>query len=150
MTTDSRAPSIVSQLAYEDVGAALEWLAKAFGFHELEDQRFVGEDGEVGHAEMEVGPGVHFMLGTSGGHGSSSPKKLGGGTQHLCVYVDDIEGHLDRARAAGATVLEELEDQPWGDRRYEAEDLEGHRWMFCQHVRDVEPGEWQKALRGQD
>ncbi len=137
---------IVPQLAYQDIGAALEWLAKAFGFRELEDQRFVGEDGEVGHAEMEVGPGVHFMLGTSGGHGSTSPRTLGGRTQHLCVYVDDIEGHLERARAAGATVLEELEDQPWGDRRYEAEDREGHRWMFCQHVRDMEPGEWQKAL----
>ena len=146
MDIDSHAPRIVSQLAYDNVGAALEWLAVVFGFCELEEQRFVGEDGEVGHAEMEVGPGVHFMLGASGGHGSTSPKALGGRSQHLCVYVDDVEAHLARARDAGATIVAELEDQFWGDRTYEAEDLEGHRWMFCQRVRDVKPGDWQKAL----
>ncbi len=146
MAVDSRAPSIVPQLAYDNVGAAIEWLALAFGFRELEEQRFVGEDGQVGHAEVEVGPGVPFMLGTGGGHGSASPKKLGGGSQHLCVYVDDVAAHLARARAAGATIKVELEDRFWGDRTYETEDLEGHRWMFCQHVRDVDPGQWQKAL----
>jgi uncharacterized glyoxalase superfamily protein PhnB len=47
------------------------------------------------------------------------------------VYVDDLDGHHHRARAAGARILREPEDQPYG-RLYCAEDLEGHRWMFMQ------------------
>ena len=45
------------------------------------------------------------------------------------VYVDDVDAHFERARAAGATILREPEDQPFG-RLYSAEDHEGHRWMF--------------------
>jgi PhnB protein len=51
----------------------------------------------------------------------------------VLVEVDDIEAHYERARAAGATILTELEDNPGvGQRQYRAEDLEGHRWMFAQ------------------
>jgi uncharacterized glyoxalase superfamily protein PhnB len=45
------------------------------------------------------------------------------------VTVDDVDGHYERARAAGATILRGLEDLPFG-RLYSAADLEGHRWMF--------------------
>jgi hypothetical protein len=34
-------------------------------------------------------------------------------------------------------ILEEPKDQFYGDRRYGAEDPEGHSWFFAQHVRDV-------------
>jgi uncharacterized glyoxalase superfamily protein PhnB len=48
------------------------------------------------------------------------------------VSVDDIDAHYARARAGGATILSELEDNPGvGQRQYRAEDLEGHRWMFA-------------------
>ena len=132
---------IVPQLAFDDIATALEWLAKAFGFSERTEARFLGADGRVGHAEMAIGD-VWFMLGQAGGHGTSSPRTLGGSSQFLAVYVADVEAHCARARAAGATICAELEDKFWGDRVYEAEDLEGHRWMFCQHVRDVPPSEW--------
>ena len=58
------------------------------------------------------------------------------------VYVDDVDAHFERAKGSGATILSEPEDTPYGDRNYRVEDLEGHRWMFAQHVRDVAPGEW--------
>jgi uncharacterized glyoxalase superfamily protein PhnB len=58
------------------------------------------------------------------------------------VYVDDVDAHFERARAAGATILEEPADQPYGDRRYAAEDPEGHQWFFAQHVRDLAPEDW--------
>ena len=132
---------IVPQLAFDDVGAALEWLTKAFGFSERTEARFLKADGSVGHAEMAIGD-VWFMLGESGGHGTSSPRTLGGASQFLAVYVTDVEAHCAQARAAGASICAELEDKFWGDRVYEAEDLEGHRWMFCQHVRDVPPSDW--------
>jgi len=47
------------------------------------------------------------------------------------VHVDDVDAHFARAKAAGAMILSDLEEAPYG-RLYRAEDLEGHRWMFIQ------------------
>jgi uncharacterized glyoxalase superfamily protein PhnB len=52
----------------------------------------------------------------------------------LYVEVEDVEGHYERAKAAGATILREPEEPGIGARIYSAEDLEGHRWMFGQPV----------------
>jgi PhnB protein len=49
----------------------------------------------------------------------------------VLVTVDDVEAHCRRAREAGARILTEPESDKYG-RRYRAEDLEGHRWMFMQ------------------
>jgi uncharacterized glyoxalase superfamily protein PhnB len=131
-------PTITPYLLYEDVAGALEWLTKAFGFRER--VRFAAEDGTVNHAEMELAGGL-VMLGHPGAD-YQSPKRLGHSTHLVHVYVDDVDEHFERARAAGAVIHAEPADQAYGDRRYDAEDLEGHRWSFAQHIRDVPPAEW--------
>ena len=132
------AQSITPYLLYEDVAGALAWLSKAFGFREK--LRFEGEDGSVTHAEMELGGGS-IMLGDPG-ETYQSPAKLGSATVLLHVVVDDVDAHYERAKAAGAEIVDEPEDQVYGDRRYGARDPEGHYWHFAQHVRDVSPAEW--------
>jgi uncharacterized glyoxalase superfamily protein PhnB len=57
-----------------------------------------------------------------------------------------IEEHCERARAAGATIAAEPEDQFYGDRVYRAVDLEGHHWSFSMHVRDVTRAEAEAAI----
>ena len=47
----------------------------------------------------------------------------------VLVYVDDVQAHFERAKAAGARILSEPEEGP---RRYRVEDLEGHRWYFME------------------
>jgi PhnB protein len=128
-------PRVAPYILYEDVASALEWLAKAFGFRER--MRIPGPDGKVNHAEMELADGV-FMMGCPGPE-YQNPKRIGHVTQEMYVYVDDVDEHFDRAKGAGATILEEPEDQFYGDRRYRAVDPEGHQWCFAQHVRDVAP-----------
>ena len=128
-------PRISAYLLYEDVAGALDWLARAFGFRER--LRMPGENGQVLHAEMELADGV-IMMGNPGAD-YRNPKRLGQVTQHLYVYVDDVDGHCEHARQAGAIIIEEPEDQFYGDRRYGAEDPEGHHWFFAQHVRDMAP-----------
>ncbi len=125
-------------LLYEDVDGALGWLANAFGFKET--LRFSGDAGTVLHAEMEFA-GETIMLGHPGPD-HESPKWLGHATQFVHVCVDDVDGHFAQASSAGAVILAEPSDQPYGDRRYDAEDLEGHRWSFAQRVREVPPEEW--------
>lgn len=129
-------PRIIPYLLYEDVAAAVDWLERAFGFTER-GRRFSGPDGKVSHAEVALGDGV-VMMGCPGPE-YRSPKRLGQATQQLYIYVEDVDAHFERARAAGATILAEPADQFYGDRRYGATDPEGHCWYFAQHVRDVAP-----------
>ena len=86
---------------------------------------------------MELADGV-IMMGNPGVD-FQNPKRLGHVTQYLYVYVDDIDEHYEHARQAGATIVAEPEDQFYGDRRYGAEDPEGHHWYFAQHIREVAP-----------
>jgi uncharacterized glyoxalase superfamily protein PhnB len=46
------------------------------------------------------------------------------------IFVDDLDAHFDRASAAGAKIVEPVDQH--GYRAYQAEDLEGHRWTFAQ------------------
>jgi PhnB protein len=132
------APRITPYLLYEEVAAALDWLAAAFGFRET--LRYSDDDGTVSHAEMRFEDGVIF-LGDPGPEWRN-PKHLGQPCQHVHVYVDDLDAHYERAKAAGATIVMEPVEQPYGDRRYDAEDPEGVRWSFAQHLRDTSPDEW--------
>jgi uncharacterized glyoxalase superfamily protein PhnB len=54
------------------------------------------------------------------------------------VYVHDIDAHYHRAEAEGAQIVTPLEDMFWGDRRYEALDLEGHRWHFAERLPEIQ------------
>ena len=130
--------TVTPYLLYEDVAAAIEWLGRAFGFEER--LRFTDEAGVVTHAEVTLGDGEVFL-----GHPGPefrSPKELGAFTHLVHVYVEDVDAHHARAVEAGAPILGELEDTPYGDRRYDTEDLEGHRWSFAQLLREVPPEEW--------
>jgi PhnB protein len=133
-------PTITPYLLYEDPGAAAEWLAGAFGF--TERLRLVEADGSVSHAEIQLGDGV-VMLGSSGDSDYRNPRHLRGVTQYLHVYIEDVEAHhAHAAEAPDITILMPPEDRPYGDRSYSAEDPEGHRWTFSQHIEDVRPEHW--------
>jgi uncharacterized glyoxalase superfamily protein PhnB len=131
---------IYPMIAYEDTAAALDWLAGAFGFSER-GQRYVMEDGTIGHAELDVGGGQVVMLATptreyqsprthresceAAARWLDNPWVVDG----LLVVVDDLDAHHAQAIEAGANVIRQIGDGPDG-RLYTAEDLEGHRWMF--------------------
>ena len=134
-------PRITPYLLYEDVGGAIQWLARAFGFRER--MRLTGPNGAIAHAEMQRDDGV-IMMGNPGPQ-YRNPKQLGHVTQMLYVYVDDVDKHF--ARQAGAKIIDEPADQFYGDRRYAAEDPEGHLWYFAQHVRDVAPEDMKMPAR---
>jgi uncharacterized glyoxalase superfamily protein PhnB len=118
---------------YEDAHGAIDWLERAFGF----ERRSVtpSEDGGVMHAELGVGESV-FMIGSAGGTdiGVQPPQRLGAATAGVYVVVEDVDAHCDRARGAGAEIVREPEDTPYGSREYMARDPEGHPWSFGTYV----------------
>jgi uncharacterized glyoxalase superfamily protein PhnB len=87
-------------------------------------------------AWLQIGDGV-VMIGRAGEehHGLLSPLEAAAPTAMVNVYVHDIDGHYRRAVSEGAQIVMPLEDMFWGDRRYEALDIEGHRWHFAERVR---------------
>jgi len=138
----ARGPTIVPQIPYVDVRAALSFLQRAFGFREIPTARLVSADGMIDHTMLAFGGGV-IGIGPEGHHGTISPKSGGIETQYISVYVDDVDAHYERAIAAGARIATGLGDYAWGDRPYEAHrtyealDLEGHRWRFHQMLREM-------------
>jgi PhnB protein len=130
--------TITPYLLYEDVDTALSFLSRAFGFDEV--LRYTGEEGYVNHAEMRLGD-ARIYLGDPGEH-YRNPKKVGHYCIGISVLVDDVDGHFERAKAAGAEIAEEPTDQDYGERRYIAADPEGHAWFFAQPIRNVAPEEW--------
>jgi len=136
-------PRVTPYLLYGDVEAALAFLAKAFGIEEY-GERFTGEDGRVNHAAVKIGKDGVIMMGCPGPE-YKNPKALGNSTQSLYIYVEDVDAHFERAKRAGAKILNEPSDQFYGDRRYGAEDPEGHQWYFATHVREVSMDEMKAA-----
>jgi len=134
----TRRPAIMPQLPYEDIRAALSFLERAFGFHEIPASRIVGGDGELLHALVEFGDGV-IGIGGQGAHGAVSPKNAGVESQYISVYIADLDAHHQRALAAGARIANGPRDHATGYRSYEALDLEGHRWRFLQPMPEVSP-----------
>jgi RNA polymerase sigma factor (sigma-70 family) len=118
------------RLAYRDVGAALEFLTRAFGFTERREAR-IEEDGKPSLVWLEFGAGL-VMLSTPNFdvHQIASPHDVGGTTAMINVEVDDVDTHHARAVAEGAVITTGPDDMYYGARRYEATDLEGHRWHF--------------------
>jgi PhnB protein len=130
-------PRVAPYLLYEDPVAALDWLAKAFGFRER--FRHVGEEGWVNHAELEIGDGLVMLARPNDGY--RSPRRLGGATSLVHVYVDDIQGHFEQAVSAGAVVRTQPHEEPYGTLQYSVADPEGHLWLFSEQVREPDP-EW--------
>ena len=120
---------IFPMLAYDDAPAAMIFLREVFGFEEK--YRMAMPDGTIGHAEMVLSGNVVMLATTWKAGGLSSPKDLPAMPYQLYCEVDDVDAHFQRARSAGAVVIAEPEDQPYGSRVYRALDLEGHRWLFA-------------------
>jgi uncharacterized glyoxalase superfamily protein PhnB len=117
---------VIPVLFYSDPSAAAEWLIKAFGFTvrlRIANHRI----------QMRAGEGCFTIA-----EGNVTPN-------HSCVVqvrVEDVPGHCERARAAGAKILTDPVEHFYGERQYNAEDFYGHRWDFTETIRDVEPESW--------
>lgn len=131
-------------LFYKDPLAALDWLERAFGFERVMVIR--DQQGQLVHSEMRFGDS-YLMVGSEWADFTASPASVGGkNTQTVHVHLPDgLDQHCERARAAGAVILREPQDEFYGDRTYTARDAEGHVWTFGETVRKVTREEAEQA-----
>ena len=134
MTTP--APHIVPCLSYRDAPAAIAWLKEAFGF--TETMVVPGPDDTIAHAQLSFGSGM-IMVGSERDDALalSSPCAVGGVTQAIYVVVEDADARYAQAVLAGAEIVRELEDTPYGSRDFSAKDPEGHLWHFGTYRPDM-------------
>jgi uncharacterized glyoxalase superfamily protein PhnB len=137
-----------TSLLYQDPKAALAWLEQAFGLETTMAIDGPPEAPEMCHYEMSYQGQGRIMIGGEWAAELRSPASIGGiNTQAVHVQLPSgLDEHCRAARAAGATVTAEPQDQFYGDRTYRAVDLEGHCWTFSMHVRDVSRAEAEASL----
>jgi uncharacterized glyoxalase superfamily protein PhnB len=128
--------AITPYLYYQDVDRALVFLAKAFGLRKC-GVVMRRPDGKASHASMKLGDALIMMGRPPAGY--RNPKRLGQATQSLYIDVKGVDRHFERARKAGAVILEEPADTEYGHRRYGVTDPEGHEWYFAQAIRRPAP-----------
>jgi uncharacterized glyoxalase superfamily protein PhnB len=137
-------PRMSASLCYPDAPAAIDWLCRAFDFEVR--IKVEGDGGRIDHSELVYGEAI-VMVGDLPSKAGKfpfmrAPSQVGGAnTMNLFIYVDDVEGHCARARAAGAKIVVEPKvsdygDEYWADRGYECEDPAGHHWWFAQRMRN--------------
>src|ERR1700690_3308039 len=94
---------VVPRLIYADVAKAIDWLRGAFGF--TERLRTPPEpDGAIHHAQLAAGEGAVVLTGQPPGQGSASPGEARSQPlnpsqfiQTVCVHVEDVDAHFERA-----------------------------------------------------
>ncbi len=115
-------PRISPSIYDEHPQAPIDWLCRAFGFEVR--LKIDGEGGRVEHSELTFGDDGLVMVGTAGSVASDkanwqkndvSPNATGQNAQGLAVFVDDVDAHFARAKAAGATIFHKLKTDDSGE-----------------------------------
>jgi PhnB protein len=132
-----RLHTVTPRLVVADGAAAMAFYAEAFGAQEV-GERFTGPNGELIHAETQIGDSVVMITEDAGDGPVSSPERLGGMvTCVMSLYWEDVDAAWERAVGAGAEVIYPLEDQFYGERGGRLRDPFGQQWMMSQHIEDV-------------
>lgn len=122
--------TVMPALRYRDAPAAIDWLCEVLGF--ARHAVYPGPDNTIGHAELTLGSGM-IMLGSHKdddyGHNFTAPSEIGGKeTRSAYLIVPDADAVYARVKAAGGTIVREIQDTPYGSREFTVKDPEGHSW----------------------
>jgi len=123
---------VIPRLVCRDPASAIDFCAGTFGAVEL--GRRPGPDGGVAHALLTIGPGMIMIEAEWPGLTSRAPTPDGSSPVVIFVYVEDVDGTVERAIARGAQVLTPPQNQFWGDRTAWIMDPAGHVWTIATRV----------------
>ena len=123
----AQAGGAVPYLAVPDARRALDWYAEVYGAR-LRGEPIMMEDGRIGHAELDLGPGVIYLADQFPEIGFAAPES-GRSPVSLSLHVDDLNAVLARASADGGQVTRPPYDG-YGQRNAALLDPFGHRWLL--------------------
>jgi uncharacterized glyoxalase superfamily protein PhnB len=123
---------ITPYLAVHDGAGALAWYTDALGAREL--SRYTGDDGRIGHAELEIHGARVFLSDAYPEIGVVAATDQEGSSTSMHLEVPDVDAAYASAIERGAVGVREPADQPHGARNGTILDPFGHRWMLSQQV----------------
>ena len=132
-----------AHMTVHDAKEAIAFYAKAFGA--TEQFRLTEPSGRVGHAEIKIGDSVLMLNDEYPDFGAKSPAAIGGSPVAFHIQVADADKAVERAVAAGATLVRPVQDQFYGDRSGMVACPFGYRWSLAQPKHVVSPEEMQKC-----
>jgi uncharacterized glyoxalase superfamily protein PhnB len=133
--------TIIPELIYDDLEAAVAWLCMAFGFQE---RLRIGDH----RSQLVFGAGSIVVVARPAGAPAGLAGPRPSADHGLMVRVDDVDAHYQWTQQYGAQIISPPADFPYGERQYTAEDLAGRRWTFSQSIADVDPLSWGGRLAG--
>jgi uncharacterized glyoxalase superfamily protein PhnB len=129
-------------LRVREAGRALDFYKRAFGAEEL--FRLTEPGGRIGHAEIRIGATTLMLSDEYPEMNIVGPQTLGGTSFSIHLHVDDADAWIERAVAAGATVLRPAADAFYGERSGSVRDPFGHEWLLGHQVEEVSTEEMQR------
>lgn len=139
-----RMHTVTPHLVCAGAAKAIDFYKKAFGAEEM--MRLEGPDGKLWHGSISIGDSTVMLADEFPEMGSLGPKALKGTTVTIHLSVPDVDSFVERAVAAGATLVMPVEDAFWGDRYGQVQDPFGHRWSVATHVKDMTLDEIRAAM----
>jgi uncharacterized glyoxalase superfamily protein PhnB len=120
---------VLPVLVCSDIAAEHDFLVRVLGFTSGGLER--APDGSVVHGEVRAGERRIWLHVTSEAYKLATPSSLGGAGAGITIHVKDVDAHFEAARSAGATILNEPIDRPYGQREYGVRDPDGHNWWIA-------------------
>lgn len=134
--------TVTHAFVVDDAAKAIDFYVRALGGRER--NRMPGPGGKVWHAEVEIGDSVVMLSDEFPGSDMRPPKRLGGSSASVWLYVPDVDRTFRQAVAAGAKSAQEPQTMFWGDRFGTIVDPFGHSWSIATHVEDLTPAEMEE------
>lgn len=138
-------------LRVKDAGRAIEFYQRAFGA--VEKFRLTEPSGRIGHCELLFGSTTLMLSEEYPEYGFLGPQSIGGTSISIHLHLDDADAAIERALAAGATLVRPASDAFYGERSGTVRDPFGHEWMLGHSIEEVTPEEMQRrydALMSKD
>jgi PhnB protein len=140
--------SVTPYLILSGAGDAIAFYKRALGAEEV--MRLADPGGKVHHAEISIGDSRIMLADEHPEIQALSPKTVGGSPVSIHLYVEDVDRAVERAVAAGATLVRPVADQFYGDRVGGIEDPFGYRWFIATHKENLTIEEIRRRAASQD
>jgi PhnB protein len=136
--------SVTPYLFIKGAASAIDYYKNVFGAKER--MRMPGPNDRVMHAELQIGDSIVMLADENPQAGATSPQTVGGASNSLHVYVEDVDTVTQKAVSGGAKLVRPVKDEFYGDRTGTIGDPFGQIWSIATHIEDVSPEEMKKRM----
>jgi PhnB protein len=137
--------SVTPYLIIKGAAKAIEYYKNVFGATEV--LRMARPDGQIGHAELQIGDSRIMLADENPAMGYRSAESIGSSPVSLYLYLADCDKVIEKAVAGGAKILKPVADQFYGDRSGFIQDPFGHFWGIATHKEDVSAEEMKERVK---